>query len=467
MDLLIILAALLFLMWIAYRGHSVILFAPVAALGAVLATDPSLVAPMFTGLFMDKMVGFLKLYFPVFLLGAVFGKLIELSGFSKSIVGAVIRLFGPQRAMLSIVAVCALLTYGGVSLFVVVFAVYPFAAELFRQADIPKRLIPGTIALGAFTFTMDALPGSPQIQNIIPTSFFGTDTWASPWLGTLGGVFILAVGLVYLEWRRRAALGKGEGYGDPDSLHNEPAAFGGDRLAHPLVALLPLLLVGVGNKLLSGWIPLWYGDSHSFDPAVIGSAAPVVQEIPKVAAIWSVQGALLVGILSVLALAWKPVIGRFSEGARAAVGGAMLAAMNTASEYGFGAVIAALPGFLLVANALGAIPNPLINEAITVTALAGITGSASGGMSIALAAMSETFIANANAAGIPMEVLHRVAAMASGGMDTLPHNGAVITLLAVTGLTHRQAYKDIFAITLIKTSAVFVIIGLYYAFGLV
>ncbi len=183
MNLLIILAALIFLMWIAYRGHSVILFAPIAALGAVLLTDPALVAPMFTGLFMEKMVGFLKLYFPVFLLGAIFGKLIELSGFSKSIVSATIGLFGPQRAMLSIVTVCALLTYGGVSLFVVVFAVYPFAAELFRQADIPKRLIPGTIALGAFTFTMDALPGTPQIQNIIPSSFFGTDTWAAPVLG--------------------------------------------------------------------------------------------------------------------------------------------------------------------------------------------------------------------------------------------------------------------------------------------
>src|SRR5690606_32759947 len=145
--------------------------------------------------------------------GAIFGKLIELSGFSKSIVAATIRLFGPQRAMLSIVVVCALLTYGGVSLFVVVFAVYPFAAELFRQSDIPKRLIPGTIALGAFTFTMDALPGTPQIQNIIPSGFFGTNAWAAPWLGTLGGVFILAVGLAYLEWRRRSAARAGEGYG--------------------------------------------------------------------------------------------------------------------------------------------------------------------------------------------------------------------------------------------------------------
>ncbi len=467
MSFLIVLAALCFLMFVAYRGYSVILFAPIAALGAVLLTDPSLVAPMFTGLFMEKMVGFLKLYFPVFLLGAIFGKLIELSGFSKSIVKAVIRLFGADRAMLSIVVVCALLTYGGVSLFVVVFAVYPFAAELFRQGDIPKRLIPGTIALGAFTFTMDALPGTPQIQNIIPASFFGTNAWAAPWLGTIGAIFILITGTVYLESRRRAARRRGEGYGDAATLVNEPAPFAESRLANPLVALLPLLLVGVVNKVLTVWIPQAYGTSHEFVPAVIGKAAPVVQEVSKVAAIWAVQGALLVGIASVLLLAWKPVTAGFAEGAKTAIGGAMLAAMNTASEYGFGAVIAALPGFLVVANALHAIPNPLINEAITVTSLAGITGSASGGMSIALAAMAETFIANAHAAGIPMEVLHRVAAMASGGMDTLPHNGAVITLLAVTGLTHRQAYKDVFAITLIKTAAVFVAIGAYYATGLV
>ena len=177
---------------------------------------------------------------------------------------------------------------------------------------------------------------------------------------------------------------------------------------------------------------------------------------------------LIIGLAAcVLLFAWKPVKASFTEGSKSAIAGALLAGMNTASEYGFGAVIAALPGFLVVANALGSIPNPLVNEAVTVTALAGITGSASGGMSIALAAMAETFIANANAAGIPMEVLHRVASMASGGMDTLPHNGAVITLLAVTGLTQRQAYKDIFAITVIKTMAVFVVIGLFYAFGIV
>lgn len=465
MDFLIVLAALACLMLVAYRGYSVILFAPICALGAVLLIDPSLVAPMFTGLFMDKMVGFVKNFFPVFLLGAVFGKVIELSGFSKAIVASVIKLIGRERAMLAIVVVCALLTYGGVSLFVVVFAVYPFAAEMFRQGGIPKRLIPGTIALGAFTFTMDSLPGTPQIQNIIPTTFFKTDIYAAPWLGTIGALFILVCGISYLEWCRRRAAAAGEGYGDGHS--NEPEAFEHEKLVHPLIAILPLVMVGVMNKVFTNAIPLLYGEKVSFIPAVIGKAAPVVQQTKAVAAIWAVEGALLVGIATVFIFGWRAVSAKFAEGSKNAIGGALLATMNTASEYGFGAVIAALPGFLVVANALGSIPNPLINEAITVTALAGITGSASGGMGIALAAMADTFIANAQAAGIPLEVFHRVASMASGGMDTLPHNGAVITLLAVTGLTHRQSYKDIFAITCIKTLAVFVVIAVFYMTGIV
>ena len=465
MDFLIVLASLCFLMFVAYRGYSVILFAPVAALGAVLLIDPNLVAPMFTGLYMDKLVGFVKLYFPVFLLGAVFGKVIELSGFSKSIVASVINIIGRGRAMLAIVLVCNILTYGGVSLFVVVFAVYPFAAEMFRQGGIPKRLIPGTIALGAFSFTMDSLPGTPQIQNIIPTTFFKTDIYAAPWLGLIGAAFILAMGLAYLNWCRRRAAAAGEGYGT--ELVNEPVPFEKETLPSPLIAMLPLVVVGVMNKVLTVAIPGLYGTSVSFIPAVVGKPAPVVQQVSSIAAIWAVEGALLLGIATVFVFAWRSVAAKFAEGSKAAVGGALLATMNTASEYGFGAIIAALPGFLVVANALRTIPDPLVNEAITVTVLAGITGSASGGLGIALAAMADTFIANANAAGIPMEVLHRVAAMASGGMDTLPHNGAVITLLAVSGLTHKQSYKDIFVITIIKTLAVAVVITTYYLTGIV
>ena len=461
MDFLIAVGALVLLMFVAYRGFSVILFAPVAAMLAVLLTDPAAVPPVFTGIFMEKMVGFVKSYFPVFLLGAVFGKVIELSGFSKSIVSAVISVVGRERAMLSIVLVGAVLTYGGVSLFVVVFAVYPFAAEMFRQSGIPKRLIPATIALGAFTFTMDSMPGTPQIQNIIPTTFFKTDTWAAPILGTIGSIFILVAGIGYLEWRRKQSAG--EGYGEGHT--NEPEPVPEERLVHPAIAILPLVLVGVMNIVFTSLISRYYGATH--EVTLAGMTKPLVTQVSSVAAIWAVQGALLIGILTVVVFAFRQLKKRFAEGTKAAVAGALLASMNTASEYGFGGVIAALPGFLVIRDALAAIPNPLVNEAITVTVLAGITGSASGGMSIALAAMADQFIAAANAADIPLEVLHRVASMASGGMDTLPHNGAVITLLAVTGLTHKQSYGDIFVITCIKTLAVFLVIAVYYATGLV
>jgi H+/gluconate symporter-like permease len=463
MSVIIALLALFALMLAAYRGYSVIIFAPLAALAAVLLTDPSAVAPAFIDIFMDKMVGFIKLYFPVFLLGALFGKLIELSGFSRSIVRSVIHLLGSSQAMLVIVLVCALLTYGGVSLFVVVFAVYPFAAEMFRQSNIPKRLMPATIALGAFTFTMDALPGSPQIQNIIPTTFFGTTSWAAPWLGVLGSLFVLIGGMLYLERQRRNAQRAGEGYGT--DLRNEPETPQDIALPHPLVALLPLLLVGVMNLAFTHWIPHWYGSVYEID--LPGLKAPIQTQVSKMIAIWSVQAALLVGIVTVFLFSYRTLSRKLAEGSRTAVSGAMLATLNTASEYGFGAVIAALPGFVAVVEALKVIPNPLVNQAITINLLAGITGSSSGGMSIALAAMSDTFIASANAAHIPLEVMHRVAAMAAGGMDTLPHNGAVITLLAVTGLTHRQAYKDIFGMTIFKILAAFFVIGVYYLTGIV
>lgn len=465
MSVIISLAALALLMLAAYRGYSVILFAPIAALAAVLLTDPAAVGPVFTGLFMEKMVGFVKLYFPVFLLGAIFGKVVELSGFSRSIVAASIKLLGTQQAMLVTVLVCGLLTYGGVSLFVVAFAVYPFAAELFRQSNIPKRLLPATIALGAFTFTMDALPGSPQIQNIIPTGFFGTNSWAAPWLGTIGALFIITLGIAYLEYLRHKAKTRGEGYNHGIELINEPETPESINLPHPVIAISPLIIVGVSNWFFTKALPKWY-DSH-YLVNLPGLKEPLNVNISSVTAILAVEAALILGILIVLIFGFRNVYTQLAAGTKTAISGALLAAMNTASEYGFGAVIAALPGFVIVSKGLHSIPNPLLNEAISVTTLAGITGSASGGMSIALGAMADKFIAAAHAANIPLEVMHRVASMASGGMDTLPHNGAVITLLAITGLTHRQAYVNIFVITIIKTLAVLFVIGLFYLTGIV
>ncbi|HIJ37861.1 MAG TPA: GntP family permease, partial [Rhodospirillaceae bacterium] len=341
--------------------------------------------------------------------------------------------------------------------------------EMFRQGNLPKRLIPGTIALGAFTLTMDSLPGTPQIQNVIPTNFFGTDIYAAPILGTIGGVYILIVGIFYLNWRIRQAEQANEGYGEGHIM--EPETGNIEVLVNPFVALLPLIVVGVSNWFFTKKI---FPALYIADPAVTttqislaGLAKPIAVTVKSMIGIWSVEVALVLGILCVVVFAYKTVVARFAEGSKNAIAGSLLATVNTASEYGFGAVIAALPGFLVVKDALKAIPNPLVNEAITVTTLAGITGSASGGMSIALAAMAQQFKEAALAAGINLEVLHRVASMASGGMDTLPHNGAVITLLMVTGLTHRTSYRDIFAITVIKTSAVFVVIALYYMTGLV
>jgi len=457
-NLIVCIAALCFLMYVAYKGFSVILFGPIAALLAVLLTSPSSVLPAYSGLFMENMVVFVKNYFPAFMLGAIFGKLIETSGFAKSIVNSFIHLLGPGKAMGAIVIVCVLLTYGGVSLFVVVFSVYPFAAELYRALNIPKRLIPGTIAMGAFTFTMDALPGTPQIQNIIPTTFFHTTSTAAPVLGILGSVFIFVVGVSYLHWRRVKAAAAGEGYGTGHI--NEPAPIELSGLAPPAIAILPLLVVAAMNIAMTRLLPKVYGDSVTVQ--LNPSAKAIVQPVARMLGIWAIEVALVLGIFTILVFAWKKVIAEFAKSTESAIGGAMVAAMNTASAYGYGTVIAVLPGFLVLRNAMEHIPNPLVNEAVSVTVLAGITGSASGGMGIALAAMADRFIAGANAAHIPLEVLHRVCSMASGGMDTLPQNGAVITLLAVCGLTHKQSYGDILVITCIKTVAVFVVIGIYY-----
>ncbi len=465
MDLLVVVGALVLLTLIAYRGYSVILFAPVVALGAVLCFQPLSVFPSYTALFMDKMVYFVKMYFPVFLLGAVFGKVIELSGFSKSIVARIFKIAGAKHAMLAIVLVTSVLSYGGVSAFVLVFAVYPFAAELFRMGNIPKRLIPGVIWLGGVTYTMDAFPGSPQIQNIIPTTFFKTTAYAAPVLGLIGGLFVLVLGMLYFERARRKALASNEGYSSGWALINEPEPYKDESLPSIWLALTPLVVVGLANYYFTTNLTSIFGTEYTL--ALPGMKAPIAVNVAANVSLWAVELALVLGILTVAALAYKTVSSRFAEGSKNAVGGCLLAIMNTASEYGYGSIIAVLPGFLFLADALKGISNPLISEIISVSSLAGIVGSASGGLSIALSAMSDLYISAANAAGIPLEVAHRIASMASGGMDSLPHNGAVITLLAVTGLSHRQAYGPIFVLTCIKTLAVFFAVGVYYLTGLV
>ncbi|WP_400164511.1 GntP family permease [Brevibacillus sp. TJ4] len=452
-EVISIILALGLLMFFAYRGYPVIIFAPIFTLLAVAMSGIALL-PSYTETYMVNAANYVKSFFPIFLLGAVFGKVMEMSGAAASIAHNIVKALGSNRAILAVVLACSILTYGGVSLFVVAFAVYPFAAAIFREANIPKRLIPGAIALGAFTYTMDALPGSPQIQNIIPTSYFGTDAYAAPLVGIIGAILVFGAGMYWLERRRKQAVASGEGYGEGHV--NEPDLNEGQNRTYMSIwlAILPLVIVLVGNFVLSrGSLSVgnWY------DPGMLAENFNIAN-VSTVTSSWALIIALSLGVIAALLINVKEVKNKLAAGLSTAAAGALLAIFNTASEVGFGNVVKTLPGFAVIKEwIVGASDNPLVSEAIAVNVLAGVTGSASGGLSIALEVMGKQYLEMANALGISPELLHRIASMASGGMDTLPHNGAVITLLAITGLTHRTSYKDIFAITIIKTVVVFIL----------
>lgn len=455
-EVLAIILSLGLLMYFAYRGFSVILFAPVFALLAAAFSGLD-VLPAYTELFMGKMVGYIKSFFPLFMLGAVFGKVLDETGAAKSIAHWIVEKLGPARAILSVVLAAAVLTYGGVSLFVVAFAVYPFAAAIFREGNIPKRLIPGAIALGSFTFTMTALPGSPQIQNLIPTKYFGTTGYAAPVVGILAAVTMFGAGVAWLEWRRKKAQAANEGYGN--HTKNEPDGVDVANLPPVALSILPLLTVLVVNFWLTRVIQTW--DGTMLEPyAKLPLAAT---SLKTVAANWALIIALVVGIVMAVAMNFQRLKGRLAKSMNEGTIGSLLAIMNTASEVGYGNVISSLAGFKTIAAALMAIKGtPLISEAITVNLLAGITGSASGGMSIALETMGAQYLEWANRVGLDPEMLHRVASIASGGMDTLPHIGAVITLLAITGLTHKDSYFDIFMVGTVLPILANIIVILFY-----
>lgn len=439
-SLLPILLSLGLLMYLAYRGHSVILLAPLLAMLAVLLSgEANTMLGVYTQVFMKGLGGYIISFFPLFLLGAIFGKLMDDSGSALSISESLVTKLGKKQAVLSIVMACAILTYGGVSLFVVGFAVYPIAAALFRELNIPKRLIPGAIALGALTFTMTALPGTPAIQNAIPMPFFKTDSFAAPGLGAIGGLIMLVGGMIWLNYRTKTALNAGEGYGQHH--HDKLAVV--DHSAKPslLVALLPIILVILINFICTKWL------LPSMDNSYLATEEFGAVPLTKVLGIWAIVIALVVSCGAMILLnwkRWKDLKESLSEGAL----GSLLPIFNTASEVGYGSVIATLTGFIIVKEfLLGLSPeNPLISEAVFVNVMAGITGSASGGLSIALNTMGDNYLQLASQFGINPELMHRVASIASGGLDALPHNGAVITLLVICQLTHRESYKDIFVV---------------------
>ncbi len=450
MSTLAIGISLALLMYFAYRGVTVLLLAPImGALAVLLSGDGGLLLPIYTTTFMSALSGYVLQFLPIFLLGSLFGQLMADSGAANTLAQWIVRTVGERRAIVSVVLACGLLTYGGVSLFVVAFALYPVAVSLFKTADVPKRLIPGTIALGAFTFTMTALPGTPAIQNAIPIPYFGTNVFAAPGLGLIGAIFMFSGGLWWLQHRAAQARAAGEGYGEHDDETPPPAGEAGQApqgrwsLMPVPLAFLPLLLVVGINAVLT------YGVFPQIDFAFVGERFPEVDPA-KALGLWSLIIALAAACLALVLLRLRHWA-NLKETVNKGVFGFMLPLFNTASEVGYGAVIAGLAGFALIRDAvLNVSPNnPLISEAIAMNILAGITGSSSGGLSIALQTLGDDYLRMANDAGISPELLHRVAVMAAGGMDTLPHCGAIITLLAICKLNHRQSYRDIATVTIL------------------
>lgn len=294
LSTLAIIISLALLMYFAYRGFSVLFLAPLMAILAVTLSGDLLVAlPIYTTVFMKALSGFLLKFFPIFLLGAIFGQLMADSGAATAIARTVVDKLGASKAILAVVLVCSILTYGGVSLFVVAFAIYPIAKDLFRVADVPKRLIPGSIALGAFTFTMTALPGTPAIQNAIPIPYYGTNAFAAPILGVIGGLVMFGLGMLWLQSRAKTAKAMGEGYGThiDDDVH-------ADLDTHNtsfLVAMIPLILVIGINAVLTYFV------FPTMDFSGLKAQFPDI-DVKGSLGLWSIIIALVVAIISLVVL---------------------------------------------------------------------------------------------------------------------------------------------------------------------
>lgn len=408
---------------LTYRGHSIIWVAPVSAfivvlfsLGAGLGDERTLLST-YTVDYMQGAGNYFISWFPVFLLGAIYGKVMDITGAAKSLANVIVKILGDRFAVLAVLIPCMILTYGGVSLFVVVFIVYPMGYEIFKAADLPRTMLPAVITVGALCITMTAIPGTPQIQNLIPMEYFGTTATAGALMGIVYSIIVIVPQYIYLDRKAKKAKRLGLGFDD------EPAA--------KVSAEAGVCEEGDSAHWLSGFIPL-----------IVVFVALNVLKI-------NVIVALILGIGVCAAMNFrkiKIIPFAISEGAK----GSVTAMMNTACAVGFGSVIKIVPGFmLLTALLIGKTGSPLsllFSEGISAAVLSGATGSASGGISIALEAFGDQYLSVADSIGVSPEILHRVASIAAGSLDKMPHNGALITLLTVCQCTHKEAYKDIFIV---------------------
>lgn len=475
-----ILLGLGLLIGLAYRGWSVLLLAPAAALVAAAAAREPLLAH-WTQVFMVGAAQFLAQFFPLFLLGAVFGKLMDDSGSVEAIARFMTEKLGTRRAILAVVLAGAIVTYGGVSLFVAFFVIAPMAEAMFKAADIPRRLMPAAIGLGTLTFTMSALPGTPALQNAIPMPFFGTTPFAAPGLGIIAAAIMLSFGLWWLGRVEARARRAGEGFGShkdsvattEESVVRERATMASEfdpaeiaqgshvkALPPSWIAFLPLVVVILVNLAMSVFI------LPRLDTSFLAEERWGGTSLSAVGGVWAVVVALAAAIATLIALNYRrlpSLRASMDAGANASA----LPAFSVASLVGFGAVVAVLPAFAIVRDWVLSIGGgPLVSLAVATNILSALTGSASGGLSIALEALGGTYLRLAAEQGIDPALLHRVAVMSSGTLDSLPHNGAIVTLLAVCGVSHRESYFDIIIVAILgAVIALAVVIALGSAFG--
>lgn len=471
MGITMIVISLILLMYFAYRGWSIIFIAPLFAVVAAIGSGYDSM-PIYSELYMTKAAEYIKSYYPVFLLGAVFAKIMEEGGLAASVANKIVSTLGKDKAVLAVLLGCGVLTYGGLSVFVVAFVMYPFAAILFKEADIPKRLLPGLLWMGIFTYSMVAIPGTPQIQNIIPTSYFGTTTWAGIGLGLIGAFLYFVFAWGWISWRHKRLRDNGEGYGRNHINEPEPS---GEAMPDWKLSAIPLVLVIVLNLFISNpfdWSWGYHWDQNSLDNFAPLGLSLLAGSVGKVQAVWSINAALVISAIVAAIIGRKRLSmkGGLTHPVNAGAVGSTSAILNVASGYAFGCVIAALPAFTVVKDALLGLSigdGPLMSSIITTIAMTGVTGSSSGGMTIAVGMLGEEWLLWANQVGMSPEVLHRIVCLASECIDTVPHAGALVTLMAVCGLTHKESYYDVFMLTLLKTLVVFICLAIYVVTGIV
>ncbi|MBN8730483.1 MAG: GntP family permease [Acidobacteria bacterium] len=405
-----IVVSLIVIVALALRGWHIILIAPLAVIVTALFSGMEIL-PLLTGPYMKGFVNYAGKFYLVFLTASIFGKAMEDSGAARSIALAILRLTGrgsQYNVLLAISAITLGLTYGGVSLFVVIFAVIPIARPLFRELNVPWHLFAAAFTFGLGSITMTMIPGTPSIINIMPTRYMTSSPTSAPLLGLLGAAVLVVFNLWYMRFALRRAVARGESYAATPAggAATEPEAPGSQPVGpHVALCLLPPATLIVLLNVVK------------LDILVAMTAATAV----CVALFWSRFGNLLDTLNRGAVNTVNPII-------------------NTCADVGYGMSIAATEGFKTVSAWLLAMPgHPIISLSIATNIMAGISGSASGGLGIILETIAPKYLA----LGLSPDLVHRICVMSAGAFDALPHNGVVITTLAVAGLTHSNSYKHV------------------------